>query len=206
MIRKTDETPPPGKVFSVNSAHADAARLRAGLVHVLASPADRGVLEMIVCRPAEDQRRVLPAGELSLSEGLVGDSWRRRGSSETADEADPQTQITLMNSRVAQLVSGARARWPLAGDQLYVDLDLSQASLPPGSCLRIGDAFLQITPEPHAGCEKFAQRFGRAAMIWVNSRLGRRLNLRGVYARVLCGGNVRSGQAVEVCRQMSSVS
>ena len=174
--------------------HLSAAELQAGLVHIEASPQDGGTLEMIVRRPQTDAREVLDAGVLDLAEGLVGDNWRRRGSSSTADgSADPEMQLNIMNARAAALVAGSRERWPLAGDQLYLDLELSVVNLPPGSRLRLGEALLEVTPPPHTGCRKFVSRFGMEAMKFVNSRLGRRLNLRGINAKVVEAGVVRVG-------------
>ena len=174
--------------------HLTAAELEAGLPHVQASPKDGGALEMIVRRPQTNAREVLDEAMLDLAEGLVGDNWRSRGSLSTADgAADPEMQLNIMNARVAALVAGDRERWPLAGDQLYLDLDLSSANLPPGARLRLGEALLEVTPPPHTGCRKFVSRFGMDAMKFVNSRLGRQLNLRGVNAKVVEPGVVRVG-------------
>ncbi len=169
-----------------SASHPDAEALKAGLEHICQAPADEGRLELIVRRPEEDQREVLAEAELSFEEGLVGDSWRR-------DDGDPETQLTVMNARAAQLVAGSRERWPLAGDQLYLDMDLSLANLPPGTRFSLGEAVIEVTAEPHTGCRKFVDRFGAPAMIFVNSAEGRRLNLRGINARVVQAGRVRVG-------------
>lgn len=179
--------------------HLTAAELEAGLPHVQASPKDSGALEMIVRRPQTNAREVLDEAMLDLAEGLVGDNWRRRGSPSTADgAADPEMQLNIMNARVVALVAGSRERWPLAGDQLYLDLDLSSANLPPGTRLRLGEALIEVTPPPHTGCRKFVSRFGMDAMKFVNSRLGRQLNLRGVNAKVVEPGVVRVGDAASL--------
>jgi MOSC domain-containing protein YiiM len=104
--------------------------------------------------------------------------------------------LTLMNARFAHLLAGEADRWALAGDQLYVDLDLSTANLPPGSRLTVGEAVIEITDQPHKGCAKFRRRFGADALRYVNAPEGRRLNLRGVNARVLEGGWVGVGDTV----------
>ena len=149
---------------------------------------------MLVARPAVGTRAVVPDGELSLEEGLVGDNWRARGNRKTADgSADPLRQLTLMNARAAKVIAGPPDRWPLAGDQLFVDFDLSGETLPPGSRLRVGSAVLEITEPPHTGCAKFRERFGAAALAFVNSLEGRALNLRGVNARVIVAGRVQLG-------------
>jgi len=171
--------------------------LEAGLIHIAAAPADRGVVELIVCRPKKNERAVLAQGELSVGAGLAGDDWAKRGSWASADgKAHPDMQLNLMNSRVIALIAETQDRWPLAGDQFYVDLDLSAANLPAGSCLVIGTAVIEVTAEPHLGCRKFSQRFGRDAMQFVNSMVGMALNLRGINARVIEPGVVKTGDAI----------
>jgi hypothetical protein len=184
-------------LWDESAVHASTEQLNAALVHIKASPSDHGTLEMIVCRPAKAERRFLQEGVLDTVEGLLGDNWLRRGSSSTPDRsAHPDMQINLMNARVAQAIARERSRWALAGDQLYVDLDLSETNLPPGSRLQIGDALLEITAEPHLGCKYFSERFGRDAVRWVNSNEGKALHLRGLNARVICGGTICSGDIV----------
>ena len=174
--------------------HLTTAALEAGLAHVRRSPTDRGRLELIVRRPAEDEREVLTTGVLDRDDGLVGDTWRSRGSSRTEDgSSHPDMQLNIMNARAAQLVAGRAARWALAGDQLYVDLDLSEANLPPGTRLELGSAVIEITAQPHRGCAKFAEHFGREALRFVNSDAGRELRLRGVNAKVIVAGGITQG-------------
>lgn len=174
--------------------------LTAGLPHVLGSPAGAGTVELIACRPDEGERRLLEEAELDLELGLVGDMWHRRFSKRTADGGpNPLAQVTLMNARAVDLVAGGdRARWALAGDQLYVDLDLSEASLPAGTRLAVGTAVLELTTEPHTGCAKFHARFGSAALRLVNGREHRHLRLRGANARVVEPGTVATGDAIRV--------
>ena len=168
--------------------------LESGLENILASPADNGVLKMIVRRPETDQREILSDGVLDEIEGLVGDNWIMRGSGKTADgSAHPDMQLNLMNSRVIDLVSGDSERWSLSGDQLFVDMSLTPSNLPPGTRLCIGEAEIEITAEPHLGCDKFIARFGRDAMIFVNDDRGRSYNLRGVNARVVRSGKISTG-------------
>lgn len=167
--------------------------LETGLAQ-LASPKDDGVLDLIVCRPAIGQREVLATGILDTREGLVGDNWATRGSSKTPDKTShPEMQVNVMNSRVIQLIAQDRERWQLAGDQLFIDLDLSDGNLPPGTRLSIGSAIIEVTPMPHTGCAKFVERFGVDAMKFVNSPVGRELCLRGINARVMRNGVVRVG-------------
>lgn len=178
--------------------HLTMAELEAGLDEIRQSPQDEGVLRLIVRRPRTDEREVLEEGELHPVEGLVGDSWKMRGSSRTADGSPhPDTQLNIMNARVAALVAQDKDRWQLAGDQLYIDMDLSEENLPPGTQLAIGSAVIEVTPPPHTGCKKFVSRFGLDAMKFVNSSLGRELHLRGVNARVIQPGLIRVGQVVK---------
>ena len=173
------------------------AELDAGLDHVLGSPLDAGVVELVVARPGVGERAVLEKGELDPAVGLIGDTWTDRPSRHTPDGSpNPVMQLTLMNARAAALVAQTEDRWPLAGDQLYVDLELGYDNLPAGTQLEVGTAVVEITAEPHTGCAKFADRFGMDAARFVNSPVGREHNLRGINARVISGGVVRPGDAV----------
>jgi MOSC domain-containing protein YiiM len=173
------------------------AELDAGLDHVLASPTDRGAVELVVARPGVGDREVLEQGELDPTVGLVGDTWIDRRSRHTPDGSpNPVMQVTLMNARAAALVAQDIGRWPLAGDQLYVDLELGYENVPAGTRLQVGTAVVEISDEPHTGCAKFAERFGMDAVRFVNSPVGRAHNLRGVNARVIVGGVVRPGDPV----------
>jgi hypothetical protein len=172
--------------------HLTMEELEAGLEEIRRSPKDEGVLELIVRRPSVGERESLAEGELDVVQGLVGDTWRTRTSRRSKDGlAHPDMQINIMNARVIALVAQERERWHLAGDQLFVDLDLSGENLPPGTRLAVGSAVIEVTPEPHTGCEKFLSRFGVDAMKFVNSPLGRQLNLRGINAKVVQPGVIR---------------
>ena len=171
--------------------------LTAGLDGIRESPKARGVLELIVRRPRTEVREVLDEGALDLVEGLVGDNWKARGSSQTDDgSAHPEMQLTLTNARVMALVAQEKQLWPLAGDQLYVDFDLSVDNIPPGTRLSLGEAVVQITEPPHTGCKKYAARFGLEALKFISSPEGKRLQLRGVNAKVIRPGAIRVGDAV----------
>jgi hypothetical protein len=179
------------------TAYLTSDTLAAGLDHVRQSPPDYGTVELIVCRPAVDQRRVLEEGRLDLAVGLVGDTWSIRTSTSTPDGSPhPDGQLTMMNARAIALVAGLPERWPLAGDQLFVDLDLSEAGLPAGTRLTIGEAVIEVTAKPHRGCAKFSARFGPDALRFVNTGPGRVLNLRGRNARVVTPGTIRRGDSV----------
>jgi MOSC domain-containing protein YiiM len=172
--------------------------LEAGLAEIERAPLDAGTVELIVRRPAEGEREVLQEGVLDLGEGLVGDRWSARRSSRTPDGSpNRDTQLTLMSARVVDLVAaGDRERWALAGDQLYVDFDISEANLPAGTRLALGSAVIEVTPEPHTGCVKFSSRFGNDAHRFVNTKAHRHLRLRGLNARVVEPGTVASGDTI----------
>ena len=177
--------------------HLARPSLEAGLDHIRLSPRDGGRVELIVRRPAENRREVLEEATLDCTEGMVGDTWRARGSRHTADgSALVEQQITLMNVRVAALVAVEPDRRQLCGDQLYVDFDLSQDNLPTGTRLALGSAVVEISAKPHLGCWKFDARFGTDALRFVNSPGGRELRLRGLNATVVVGGTVRVGDTV----------
>jgi hypothetical protein len=186
---------------AIASRHLPVAELEAGLPEVRRSPQGAGTLELVVRRPEVDQREILAEGHLDLAVGLVGDSWSRRTSRRTPDGSpNPDSQLNVINARFAALVAGPdHHAWALAGDQLYVDLDLSVDALPAGTRLAVGErAVVEVTPEPHTGCEKFAARFGREAHKLVWSQRGVRWRLRGLNARVVVPGTVRPGDAVLV--------
>ena len=170
--------------------------VEAGLDAVRAAPADNGRVELIARRPEVDAREVIDEATLDPEVGLVGDNWHVKPSLNTG-APNPEAQLTVMNARVTALVAGEdRERWAQAGDQLYVDLDLSYRNLPPGTRLRVGEAVIEVTDEPHRGCGKFSARFGIEAQKLVNSAVGRELNMRGINTKVITGGVVRTGDAV----------
>ena len=181
-----------------NIKHLTTAELECGLEKIRQSPKDNGVLKLIVRRPQENKREVLEKGELDLFEGLIGDNWKTRGSSSTIDGlSHPDKQLNIMNARAIALIAQDENRWRLAGDQLFIDLDLSDENLPPGTRLQIGTAIIEVTPPPHNGCKKFVARFGLDAMKFVNSPIGKQLRLRGINAKVVCAGLIRTGEPVK---------
>ena len=174
--------------------HLEKAELEAGLDHIRESPTDLGEIRLIVRRPSEGEREVVEEGQLDLKLGLVGDNWKSRGSSRTNDGfGHPEMQLNIINARCIELLAVEKIRWPLAGDQFYIDLNLSDKNLPHGSRLRIGEAVVEITPIPQNGCKKFVERFGMDAVKFVNSPIGKELHLRGVNAKVVKPGIVRVG-------------
>ena len=178
--------------------HLALAELEDGLAGILCSPKDRGMLKAIVIRPETDARVSLEHCELSPDGGVHGDNWARGCWMSLPDgRPHPDVQVTIMNARTIALIAQDEARWPLAGDNLFADLDLSGDNLPPGTRLSVGSALLEITAVPHKGCKKFAERFGVDATRFVNSREGTRLHLRGIYAKIVQPGMIAVGDMLE---------
>ena len=177
--------------------HRSSAELEAALGDIRNAPGAVGTINLIVRRPAEDAREVLDVAEINDAEGVAGDTWNQRSSPTSADGGPhPDAQITIMSARAAAAVIGPVERWPLAGDQIYADLDISHEALPAGAQLQLGDAVVEITAKPHRGCAKFAARFGRDALRFVNTGEGRDLRMRGVNCRVIRPGTVRPGDPI----------
>jgi len=177
--------------------HLTMDELQAALDDLRQAPKDGGILQLIVRRPKVDEREVLEEAQLDPVQGLIGDSWIIRKSSRTPDGSPhPEMQLNIMNSRVTALVAQEMERWPLAGDQLYIDMDLSKENLPAGSRIAIGSAVVEVSALPHTGCQKFVSRFGIDAMKFVNSTVGKQLCLRGINAKVIHGGSVKVGSTI----------
>jgi MOSC domain-containing protein YiiM len=177
--------------------HLTLEELEVGLAQIAQSPKDNGELKLIVRRPANGEREVLEMGEFDLVVGLLGDNWKTRGSPRTPDGlANPNSQVTIMNSRVIALLAREEQRWPLAGDQLYVDFDLSASNIPPGTQLTIGSAILEVTAQPHTGCKKFAERFGIQSVEFMSLPEKKEMQLRGINTKVVQPGMVRVGDSV----------
>jgi hypothetical protein len=175
--------------------HLTTEELEAGLDEIRRSPKDEGVLQLIVRRPQTEERELLEEGQIDLVEGLVGDNWKTRYGVER--EANSDTQITLTNARAVNIIAQREDRWALAGDQLYVDFDLSEDNVPAGTQLSIGTSVLEVTAEPHNGCKKYVERFGMDAMLFVNSTVGKELHLRGINTKVVQSGSIRRGDAIK---------
>jgi hypothetical protein len=185
------------KGHAEGAEHPTTAQLEAGTDAVRSAPRHSGPIDLIVRRAGVGVREVVTRATLDCDDGLVGDNWRVRGSRRTVDGAsDPERQLTLMNSRAIALFAGPRERWALAGDQLYVDLDLSLGNLPPGTVLQLGTAAIEITAAPHTGCKHFSSRFGIDAARYVNTPAGLDLRLRGVNARVVVTGTAVMGDTI----------
>jgi MOSC domain-containing protein YiiM len=169
------------------------------LAEIRDAPRDEGELVLIVRRPTEGAREILDSAELDLGLGLVGDRWAARPRHKPDGTPDHDAQITLIGMRALRAIADEH-EWALAGDNLYVDLDLSTANLPPGTQLDVGAAVLEVTGKPHNGCAKFLARFGSDALQWTLSPVGRELNLRGIHARVVRAGAIRRGDRIRRLR------
>lgn len=180
--------------MSETTLHPTLVELDAGLATLAASPTDHGTVELVLRRPSNGEREVLAEAELRVGIGVVGDNYLERGSA--SGPAHPEAQLNIMSSRAVDLVAGGdRSRWPLAGDQLFVDLDLSVENLPVGTRLRLGTAVIEVAAKPHTGCAKFRERFGVDAARWVNQDRERRR--RGLCAMVVEDGLVRPGDTID---------
>ena len=186
--------------------HLTTEQLQPGLDEIRQSPKDAGEGKLIVRRPRVGEREILDEGQLDTAEGLVGDTWRFRPSSRMPDKKSPhpEMQINIMTARAIALIAQDQARWALAGDQLYIDLDLSLANLPAGTRIALGSAILEVTPQPHTGCGKFAARFGQDARDLTADRDFENQRLRGLYIRVVEAGEVGPGDRVQVLSRPTS--
>ncbi len=177
--------------------HRTIEELEVGLTQIRDAPSEQGTLRLIVARTEVNERQIVEQGELTLEGGLEGDNWLARGNLHTEDgSADTLRQITIMNSRVLELIAGPTKKWPAAGDQLYADFDISETNARSGTHLKIGNATLEVTEAPHLGCHKFRARYGRDALHWVNSETGMALKLRGINTRVIHPGTIRTGDPI----------
>jgi len=181
-----------------NESFRSETELAGRLDYVRQAPANQGPVVTIIRRPGTDQRDLPEEAELTPEAGLAGDRWAATCSRRLpSGVVNPDTQITIMGRRVLELLTDDPSRWPLAGDNLLVDFDVSQSNLPPGQRIGIGTAILEITAEPHNGCAKFSNRFGPSALKFVNSPEGKLLRLRGVHAQVVVAGRVKVGDRIE---------
>jgi hypothetical protein len=186
------------------STHFTGEEIRSHLAAVGESPKNHGTVEMLVSRPLVDERTVVESAHFDPDMGMYGDNWQARGSRHTEDgSAIPDAQIAIMNSRIIEALTQDRSRWQWAGDQLFLDLDLSAENLPAGTRLAIGTAILEITPMPHNGCDKFTARFGHDAIRFVNTKEGREARRRGIYAKVIQAGTIRTGDTVSKVEEHS---
>jgi MOSC domain-containing protein YiiM len=177
--------------------HLPLDKLNDGLPEIYQSPKDQGVLQAIVIRPAENERIALQQCQLSPALGVHGDNWAKGCWLTLPDgRPHPDVQIAIINARTIALIAQDPSRWPLAGDNLYIDLDLSDNNLRWGQKLALGSAIIEVTDTPHNGCQKFAQRFGQDAVRFLNSPAGKKLHLRGIYAKVIQAGTVSVGDTV----------
>ena len=162
-----------------------------------AAPKDTGTLDMIISRPDHGMRTQPQSVEVTAKSGVAGDHWSKGCWSSLSDGSpNPDVQICMMMSGVIGAIAGDRANWPAAGDNFFLDMDLTPANMPPGTRFAIGTAEFVVTDEPHNGCQSFIDRYGRDACLFVNTGRGKSLRLRGIYARVTKDGTVSVGDTV----------
>ena len=167
------------------------------LPYILSAPADEGQVRAIVIRPAAGQRRMLDRVDVSARGGLEGDHWAEGCWLSTEDGAPhPDVQVCIMSARCIEAIAGPEANWAAAGDNLFIDMDLSPENLPPGTRVAIGTVELILTAEPHNGCQSFIDRYGRDACVFVNTGPGKANRLRGIYGRVTRDGTIRRGDVM----------
>lgn len=165
-------------------------QIEAQMDQLAKSPQDLGLLECIVLRLPDEQRATPQEAEVSPNGGLDGDRWARPNS------PNPSAQISVMNSRFLRIIAGDSARMPLAGDNLLVDLDLSEENLPAGTQLQIGTATFEVTALPHTGCQKFQRRYGKDALDVVNADAYKTQRLRGLFIRTIQAGKIQVGDSI----------
>lgn len=168
--------------------------LQARLAAAPRAPADIGHVRLLVTRHRGGVRETQQRVAMSADSGMPGDSWGRQRN------PAPEAQLAVMQFDVASLIANGQPL-TLFGDQLFLELDLSEANLPAGSVLRAGTATLEVTPMPHNGCRKFRARFGEGALRFVSSRELRHLNLRGIYLRVIEAGEIAVDDEIHVLRR-----
>ncbi|MBN8583174.1 MAG: MOSC domain-containing protein [Anaerolineae bacterium] len=171
--------------------------LQTQLNHIQESPKDNGSVLLIIRRPATEEREIITQGRLIPASGLEGDNWRERGSTSMPDgSANPEAEITLMNTRVIQALTQDETRWALAGDQFFVDFDLSEENIPAGTRLAIGSAIVEVSPLPHNGCKKFSARFGVDALKFISMAENKPMRMRGINAKIIQVGDVKQGDLI----------
>ena len=175
-------------------AYQTAEQLEAGMGRVLDAPKDQGPVWLVVRRPGRGEREILSEGQLDTEQGLIGDDWVKRPGMHR-ETPSPHAQVTVMNARAAELVSGdpEPATWAQSGDQLYIDLDISEANMPAGTRIEIGQAVLEVQAEPHTGCVQFRSWWGPDALRHFSTTEGLSLRMRGANTRVVRSGRVRPG-------------
>ena len=178
------------------SRHLDSAALEAAYAVLPAPPRDRGTLGLIVARSSDHRRDTPQQVRLTVEAGVPGDRWQHH-------DGKPESQLAVMRIDVAKLLANGQSL-TLFGDNLFVDLDISAANLPAGSRLRLGEALLEVTPEPHTGCRQFRQRFGGDALRLTADQRFRDHHLRGIYLRVVEPGRIAVDDALEVVSRASA--
>jgi hypothetical protein len=180
-----------------STKHRSLVEIIAGFEALPPPPKDRGRLSLIVRRYPDGHREILSSTRLTPEEGVPGDGWNRRPPRKI------DAQLAVIRIDIAELLAGEQSV-TLVGDQLFVDLNISSENLPTGTRLRVGNAEVEMTPEPHNGCLKFKDRFGQEALDFVNAKATRDQNRRGVYWKVVKAGEITDGCPIEVLSRTES--
>jgi len=167
--------------------------INSNLSFILSSPKDVGKIESIIVRRRKNERELRKEVFLSPEKGVEGDRWYDL----SKGKPDPRRQLTIINSRLIKLLAQSVERMQLAGDNLIIDLDISDANLPVGQRLTIGKVMVEITDVPHTGCSRFAERYGNDAVEFINAPERSSLRLRGVYAKFLNSGLIHVGDIIK---------
>ncbi|MEZ4829298.1 MAG: MOSC domain-containing protein [Bacteroidia bacterium] len=174
--------------------YTSSAEIEARLPEILAAPSDQGEIKMLIVRRASDHREIRNEVYVSPEGGVEGDRWAKGKSSRDPMHGD---QITLMNSRILELIAGGDPlRMALAGDNIVADFDLRDENLTAGQQLQIGEVILEVTATPHNGCKKFSERFGPEALKFINTPSNRYMHLRGIYVKVISPGIISVGDII----------
>lgn len=182
-------------------SHVTAAELAKALPDVLSAPGTDAPIAGLCFRPGFGLRSFPPSLRLTRAFGIPGERWLTAPWLKLPDgSADPRIQVSILPSRVLDLVWRDRETTVHPGDTIVADLDMTDANLPPGTLLQAGTAILRVSDQPNDGCVKWKARYGQAAMDWITDPAHAALRLRGVLCEVFADGVVAVGDRLVVMR------
>jgi hypothetical protein len=160
----------------------------------MAAPKDGAAISMLCLRPERNKRRVVDEITLTRENGIPGERWKDQPWLRTEDGAPhPGIQVSILQQRVLDLVWRDRENTVHPGDTFIADMDLSEANLPVGQVLEIGEAVLKVSEVFNDGCVKWKARYGREAKDWITMPGHPELRLRGVLCSIERDGIIREG-------------